>query len=522
MTKEPATTRSSFFRGVWPIFVALIVFTYLFGLGIPLLGPDEPRYAQVAREMFERGDWVTPTLGGSHWFEKPVLLYWLQIAAYNAFGVSEVTARLGSACFGLATIAALWMLGEFLARRDDEMRRSGIAWLLPVMGAASFGLLAFSRGASFDIILTFPMTAAMIAFYVFARRSSEGRPAKAPLVAFYFFIGVALLAKGLVGIVFPLGIAAAYYVLSLRRPSNRFIFSILWGTLVAAAVAATWYLPMYLRNGWEFIDQFFIQHHFQRYTSNKYFHPQPFYFFLWVLPLMTLPWIAFFFHGLWTGTRDAFRERRNAASLTAAPPIRTDLFIFSAAWILVPLAFFSFSGSKLPGYILPALPPSIIIAAMSAMRFFRGSATRVRLVQAAAVLTLVVSVALLIFVVPQFADKDSVREMMREADGRGYSGSKVAMLYTVVHNAEFYAPGRIIRTGDGRQRQFNNTGELIDQLRTLPDRSALVLLPPHLSQHLSADPAIAAEQIADNGEYALALVRLRESAPTQTPDGRGP
>ena len=78
-------------RWFWIVFVILTVAVYFSGLTIPLVGPDEPRYAQVAREMFERGDWITPTLGGSSWFEKPALLYWLQIASYNIFGVSELS-----------------------------------------------------------------------------------------------------------------------------------------------------------------------------------------------------------------------------------------------------------------------------------------------------------------------------------------------------------------------------------------------------------------------------------------------
>ena len=86
-------------RWTWPKLAAAaaIVLVYFFGLTIPLVGPDEPRYAQVAREMYERSDWITPTLGGFNWFEKPALLYWVEIAAYNVFGVSEFSASFGSA-----------------------------------------------------------------------------------------------------------------------------------------------------------------------------------------------------------------------------------------------------------------------------------------------------------------------------------------------------------------------------------------------------------------------------------------
>src|SRR5215218_2261081 len=109
MTKIPPIYGNRIFR----ITAAMAVISiYFFGLTVPLLGPDEPRYSAVAREMFERGDWVTPTLGGFDWFEKPALLYWLQIAAYKLFGVSEFSARFGSAVFGLGTVLSLWILGR--------------------------------------------------------------------------------------------------------------------------------------------------------------------------------------------------------------------------------------------------------------------------------------------------------------------------------------------------------------------------------------------------------------------------
>lgn len=105
--------------------------------------------------MFERGDWVTPTLGGFHWFEKPVLLYWLEILSYTFFGVSEFSARFGSAVFGLATVASLWILGRHARLGDTRAFSSYLA----LIAASSIGIIVFSRGASFDIILTCPITA---------------------------------------------------------------------------------------------------------------------------------------------------------------------------------------------------------------------------------------------------------------------------------------------------------------------------------------------------------------------------
>src|SRR6476620_5127628 len=166
------------YRWTWVKVLAVVstVIVYFYGLTIPLVGPDEPRYAQVAREMFERGDWVTPTLGGYTWFEKPALLYWLEIASYHMFGVSEFSARFGSAVFGLGTVVALWMIGK-------KAKGTEFANWTALTAASSIGLVVFSRGASFDIILTFPITAALAGFFMYYREGEnpEGRNPFLPL-----------------------------------------------------------------------------------------------------------------------------------------------------------------------------------------------------------------------------------------------------------------------------------------------------------------------------------------------------
>src|SRR3954471_24753829 len=103
---------------IWISLAVLTLIAYFTGLGLPLVGPDEPRYAQVAREMFDKGDWITPTLGGHTWFEKPALLYWLEIGAYRIFGVNEFAARLGPTLCGLGTVAAMYLLGRSVGRKE--------------------------------------------------------------------------------------------------------------------------------------------------------------------------------------------------------------------------------------------------------------------------------------------------------------------------------------------------------------------------------------------------------------------
>ena len=504
-----------FFRSryFWLLFAALAVFVYFFGLTVPLLGPDEPRYAQVAREMFGRGDWVTPTLGGHHWFEKPALLYWLQIGSYTVFGVNEFAARFGSAVFGLGTIAGLWLIGRIdggpRSTADGDTTNESLANYIALIAASTLGLIVFSRGASFDIILTFPITASLVGFLAYDRAADEaGRQRYIGLAAFYFFIGLGLLAKGLVGAVFPAAIVAFYHLLCRRLPGRMLLLSGIWGAFLTAVVASAWYLPMYISHGWQFIDEFFLQHHFQRYTSNKYLHPQPFYFFLWVLPLMTIPWLPFFAIGSWRAARvvvDRIRKSDTADKGDTSLPA-DNLVIFAFAWMTVPLVFFSFSGSKLPGYILPSVPAAIIITAAYVLQFVRKSESRRSAIKLLAAATLVVISVIAQAALPSFADSDSVKRLIAEADARGYSDRKVVGLFTISHNAEFYAAGRLLREPDGKQFRLLGTHEIGTTMDRTGEPVLLVLVRPEQQRYLDDVKDLKYERIADNGELAIVAV----------------
>lgn len=513
-------------RFIWILFAIIIVAIYLFALDLPLLGPDEPRYSQVAREMFERGDWITPTLGGFNWFEKPVLLYWLQIVFYNLFGVNEFAARFGSALFGLGTIFSLFILGRNSRQIDTDDQRSeskesesevqsskpDFAKWLGLIAASSIGLIVFSRGASFDIIITFPITASLVSFFIWNTRSEKQSTINyLPLTLFYFFIGVAVIAKGLIGIVFPFAIVAFYYVLRWKLPNKTFLLSLLWGTILSILVASIWYLPMYLQNGWEFIDEFFIQHHFQRFASNKYKHPQPFWFFWVIFPLFTIPWIPFFFAAIWNFLKKNF-QYRTAKEPQNKPHLyipNSSLRLFAFAWMLVPLVFFSLSGSKLPGYILPALPAACILTAEYVFRFVNKSDTRKYVLQGVAFLTFFVVAILLQFAVPDYAEQDSTRHLVQTAKKKGFTNEKILSLHTISHNIEFYGDRRLLRESNGEQRRFNGVGEIIDYLKKENNNSALVLVPNEFAPQLTGNNLIIADILDKTGELDIVSIRLK-------------
>ncbi len=521
MTKTEDQRPKTESRIVWLIFAFVTITVYFFGLTIPLLGPDEPRYAQVAREMLQKNDWVTPTLGGFDWFEKSALLYWLQIVSYKIFGVSEFAARFGSALFGLGTIISLWILGKTVQsslpenqNQNSELRtqNSELSKWLALIAASSIGLLVFSRGASFDIILTFPMTAALVAFFIFDQSNKKSfTNYLLPLITFYFFIGVALLAKGLVGIVFPLAIVAFYFVLSRKIPSKTFVFSLFWGTILSLSVAAIWYVPMYLANGWKFVDEFFVQHHFARYASNKYQHPQPFWFFFLVLPLMTIPWLPFFLASIW----DFFKvqsPKSKVQSQENPPRLRVSaspLLLFSVSWLIVPLVFFSFSGSKLPGYILPALPAALILTAEYVSRFVQKSKRRKVFVQLVAFAMFAVVAILLQFFVVSQVPTETVKPLIEIADANGYTNEKVLNLNTISHNAEFYAANRLMRARDGKQRRFFDAAEIVGEMKREDAKSVLVLVPIQYLDQLTESDLVEAKVLGDNTELAIVLVKSK-------------
>ena len=441
MTKDESAANESRSPVFWWPLAAIAVFVYFFGLSIPFVGPDEARYAQVAREMLNRDDWITPTLGGSNWFEKPPLLYWLEIISFKAFGINEFAARLGPAICGLGTVACLWALG----RSFDRSANNFANWLA-LIAASTLGIIVFSHGASFDIILTFPLTGALVSFFIFDRKEDASFTKRyLPLILFYVFIGVALLAKGLIGIIFPYAIAGFYYILSRQLPSRVFVVSIFWGTFLAVAIALIWYMPMYQRHGYQFIDEFIVQQHFQRFASNRYLHPQPFYFFFLLLPLMTLPWLPFFVVSIWKCSKGFLESKfaRLQGEAQSSTFSSSPLLVFAGCWVIVPLAFFSLSGSKLPGYIIPAVPATVIFTATYVFELTQKSNKWRKAILLIAGSTFGVVAILMMFAVPRYAESDSVKTLIQAANERGYLSNRVLTLHTRSYNAEFYAAGRL-------------------------------------------------------------------------------
>jgi 4-amino-4-deoxy-L-arabinose transferase-like glycosyltransferase len=345
--RTPAAKAESSSRLVTDIFLlaGFCGFLFFFGLSsFGLLGADEPRYAQVAREMLSRHDWITPTLGGKPWLEKPVLYYWQAIIAYRIFGVSDWVARLPSAADATLMVIAVYL---FLRRFRPAFHLDGA-----LITASAAGVIGFARAASTDMPLASMLTIAMLAWYAWY----ESRT-KSYLALAFLFLGLGFLAKGPVALLLALLIVVLFAALTHDLAILKETFWIP-GIAIFLAIALPWYIAVQLENP-QFFRIFILQHNFARFGTNLYHHPEPFWYYLPVVLLALIPWTVFVVVAVSKSVRVWWTKKNERKELRS----REDLGIFLTIWLIVPVLFFSISQSKLPGYIVPALPAGSLLVA---------------------------------------------------------------------------------------------------------------------------------------------------------------
>src|SRR6266446_3738945 len=322
-------------------------FLFFYGLGqVGLIGADEPRYAQVAREMLERHDWTTPVLGGQPWLEKPPLYYWQAMMAYAIFGVSDWAARLPSAVDATFLVLVVYF---FLRRFRPGFELDGA-----LITASSAGIIGYARAASMDMALAAAFSIGMLGWWAW-RESGK----KIYLVAFYGFMALGMLAKGPVA-PFLAAVVIVLYAAAVRE--LRIVLKTLWlpGIFLFCAIALPWYFAVQMRNP-EFFREFIVQHNLGRFSKNLYHHTEPFWYYLPVTALALVPWTVFVIAAfvrpvlLWRARRTTVRG--------AEDDFEYQFGVFASCWLIAPIVFFSLSQSKLPGYILPALPAGGLLLA---------------------------------------------------------------------------------------------------------------------------------------------------------------
>ena len=306
-----------------------------------LAEPDEPRYAEIPREMLATHDFVVPRLNGVPYFEKPPLLYWANAASFAVLGETPFAARLPTRLAGLGTtLLVLFAVGRLWGHRAG-------------LFAAVFFLVSpfaftFSRLNLTDGVLTFFFTATLVAGYETLQARARGRSTVALSALTGALAAGAFLSKGLIGIVLP-GAILFFWCLATRRLPTLSAF-LLGPAVPAFLVLVLPWLWLAERRVPGFLHFFFIHEHFQRFATPISSRPGPIYYFVLVFVGGFIPCLSFFFRGL----RPMGRDHPHA--------------LFFLIWFAVVFVFFSLSRSKLSPYLFPAFPPAAAFAARGLLR----------------------------------------------------------------------------------------------------------------------------------------------------------
>ena len=327
--------------------VAFILYFYRLSAA-GLIGPDEPRYASIGREMARSGDWITPRLWGAPWFEKPALLYWMTGAGFRLGLGTELAPRLPVALLAVAFLGFYW----WMVRREFGCRA---AWMAALILGTCGMWLGYSQAGVTDLPLCATFSAAMLlAMPWIARRDMRLLPAASAAMGF------AVLAKGLTPLVLAAPVVPFVWWFGRNLPggkrqttegdrlSHPALRDLCRLRVVAPflVVALPWYLICYLRNGIAFLMVFFWQQQVRRFTSGELLHGQKWWFYLPVLAGALLPWTPLV---ALAARRAAWGDRRR---------------LFLLAWVVFGMLFFSLSVNKLAGYVLPLLPAAALLVAL--------------------------------------------------------------------------------------------------------------------------------------------------------------
>lgn len=303
----------------------------------PLASPDEARYSEIPREMLVSGDFITPHLNGIKYFEKPPFLYWVQSASLHSLGNNEWGARTPNAIFAIFTCFITYALGRFLYQRQ-----TGIFAAI-ILGSS---LLFFSMAhvVTLDMTLTFALTACLSSLLA----ALEMRKNKFFFYASYIFAALAILTKGLVGLLFPMGILF-FWILFLNRWRTLKTLCLPTGLILMFALILPWHIAVQLKNP-EFFHFYIIEQQFLRFFTLYAGRYQPAWFFIPIIFVGLFPWTIFLIQTLIRSAIDVIKDKQAHAK---------ELFLL--LWPSFIFIFFSLSKSKLIPYILPTLPPLAIL-----------------------------------------------------------------------------------------------------------------------------------------------------------------
>ena len=352
----------------------------------PLLDPDEGRYAEIPREMLASGDWITPRFDGLKYFEKPPLQYWATAVAYQAFGLKQWSSRLWNVGLAFACLPLVFAWVARLYGRDSALLA------LTALAVSPFFVIVGHLNL-LDGAFTFFLTAAVLAFTLAQSTPPASAAERRWMLSAWGAAALAVLSKGIV-----VGVLAAaaliLYTLSERDTHTWRRLHPGAGLALFTAVGAPWFVVVSLRNP-SFPGFFFVHEHFTRFLTTVHQRVEPWWYFLPLLLLGVLPWIAPLARACrraWAGAAAPDTAPVAGAAGSGLPQFKPLKFLLIYA--AVTLAFFSASGSKLAPYILPMLP---VLAVVTGARSGAGDELARHAARIGAGLVLFIAAGLLVY-----------------------------------------------------------------------------------------------------------------------------
>ena len=366
MPKEASSPISWFSPPLWVVLLILTMMTIL--VGVPRIGSatlwdqDEGLHVTCTKEMMEANNWVVPTFNYKLMGDKPALMFWLQRIAFELGGVNEAMARMpGVVC----SILAVWATAIIGWSMGKPGQKGLLALLSGTILTTSIACVGAARFANPDAILSACTTPALAIIWVFqAKRSSAWIWSSA------FFTGLGFLAKGPIGLAIPAGVTFLFLLWHRRLREAFHLSSLLWGTVIFAAVAIPWYAYVGVETKGEWLEIFFLKHNIGRFSAAMEGHTGPFWYYLPILLIAFAPWSIFLTPMVWNAIRMA---RAPLPPDSENAPSDREKMIFLGIWTLLVFGFFSAASTKLPNYTFPCYPALSILLAWYFVRKIEGT-----------------------------------------------------------------------------------------------------------------------------------------------------
>jgi 4-amino-4-deoxy-L-arabinose transferase-like glycosyltransferase len=328
------------------LLLGLCFVIYFINLGQwDLWNPDEPRYAEVSREMVNGGDWILMHRNGDLYTDKPPLFFWtIAISSFLGRGINPFSVRFPSAFFGTLTVLLTFFVGK-------RLYSSRTGFLGGLILATSFEFAYLSTRGNIDTMLTFFTTASILCFLQWYQQGKGGKASREGMKGIYFYgyyigMGLATLAKGPIGFILPL-LVTLLFLLVQKDWKGLKAMRLLRGMLLLMAIVLSWYLPAILRGGEEYLQATLLHHSFDRFAKGSA-HIRPIYYFLYQFPPLFLPWIIFLPAAMVYGFSRATMVKRNE-------------FLFLLIWFTLIFLFFTLSKGKRGLYLLPLFPAASLM-----------------------------------------------------------------------------------------------------------------------------------------------------------------